>query len=73
MTFVYKICQAGVGIGTGIPPGSQSRDRFLDPGLGPGSTSENRDPGFFRLNLIYFLDFEITFENLIFLLYEKAL
>ena len=39
---------AGVGTGTGIPTGSQSRDRFLDPGLGPGSTSENRDGIDFR-------------------------
>ena len=29
--------------GSALRPGSQSRDRFLDP----GSTSENRNPGFF--------------------------
>ena len=46
------------------------RDRFLDPGLGPGLTSENRDPGFFikfYTGVFIFLDFffKITFENLI--------
>ena len=41
-------CVPGVDSGTGIPTGSQSRDRFLDPGLRPGSTTENRDGMDFR-------------------------
>ena len=54
-------------------PGSQSWDRFLDPGLGPGLTSEKRDGIDFRLGFrFFFLIKSDLFFEFIFQFHEKT-